>query len=754
MQKIRSSLIKRFPKLKKFLTARVLFWPLLFIASAVFVYFFILKDLPSPLKLGRYDVPQTTKIYDRNSKLLFDIYVDQNRTLVPLSTVPKYLQQATIAIEDKDFYKHHGINPIGGIARAIKDTVFKQNLQGGSTITQQLVKSGLLTLERTIQRKLKELIMAPIVEMLYSKDQILEMYLNQVPYGGTAWGIETAAEMYFGKQVEELTLAQSALLAGLPRAPSLYSPFGSHPEYAKARQIDVLIRMVEDKYITQDEADAAAAEELHYLPPSENIKAPHFVMYVKQLLVEKYGERAVEQGGMKVTTTLDLDMQEAAQASVAAEVADLENLRVSNGAALVTRPATGEILVMVGSTDYFATASGNFNVTTAHRQPGSSIKPINYAIGIDTHRATAATMLLDIPTCFSVPGQPSYCPVNYDGQFHGPVQLRFALGNSYNIPAVKMLYLNSVETMVASASAFGIDTFTDPSRYGLSLTLGGGEVTMLDMSEAFGVFANGGIRRDLTAILKVEDTRGKVLEEFKDPNMDREIPSSILIRGPRVISQEAAFLISHILLDNNARSGAFGSLSELVIPNHPAVSVKTGTTDDKRDNWTIGFTPQYVVTVWVGNNDNTPMHPYLSSGVTGAAPIWHDIMTYVLKDKKDLWPKQPEGVVGGHVCSVSGKRPPNPEGDDKGCETRYEYFIKGTFPAEPEQLKQAVTIDKATGKLAPATQTDNIESQEKQVLYDGMSRYCIDCTHDESDKSNMSVVTVTYSAPPPASKNP
>lgn len=704
------------------------FW-LLPLGIVFLSYLLIFKDLPSPSKLGNYDIPISTKIYDRNGELLFDIFADQNRTPVALSDIPESVQQATIAIEDKDFYRHGGISPIGGMLRALYATVSGKQLQGGSTITQQLVKSALLTPERTVTRKIKEIILAFWVEILYPKDKILELYLNQVPYGGTAWGIETASEKYFGKSVKELSLAEATLLAGLPQAPTLYSPFGAHPELSKERQREVLRRMVEDGYITKETADSANAQELVY-KNEPNIKAPHFVMYVKQELVDKFGQALVERGGLKVTTTLDLNLQDYAQATVAAEVAKLERLRVTNGASLVTKPATGEILAMVGSIDYFATPSGSFNVTTAIRQPGSSIKPINYAIGLENRVVTPATMLLDIPTCFANINQPNYCPRNYDGQFHGPVQVRFALGNSYNIPAVKMLYLNTVRDMVASASAFGLETIIDPTRYGLSLTLGGGEVRMTDMAEAFSVFANSGVRKDLVSILKVVDKNGKVLFEHKDPNLDRDIPSQLLLEGTRVVSNETAFLISHILLDNNARSAAFGSSSSLVIPGH-AVSVKTGTTDDLRDNWTVGFTPQYLAVTWVGNNDNTSMNQSLVSGVTGAAPIWNKIMRRVLEGTSDIWPKQPDGIVGAQICAMTGLLPPNPDGDDKGCATRFEYFIRGTVPSKTESLRIAVIIDKATGDLAAPDQVDNVEPQEKQVVSDGISTWCLDCPHPE-----------------------
>ena len=542
---------------RKFFFLAVIFLLLSVISYLLFVIF---RDLPSPTKLAYTEIPQTTKILDRNRNLLYEIYADQNRTLVKLENVPSFLRQATIAIEDKDFYKHKGINPIGGILRAIKETVFRQKLQGGSTITQQLVKTTLLSPERTLIRKIKEMILSVWTESLYTKDEILEMYLNEVPYGGTSWGIEAASKNYFGKSVDKLSLSEAALLAGLPAAPTLYSPFGAHPELSLKRQEDVLIRMAEDGYITEEQKQTALVEKLQFRAQRTDIKAPHFVMYVKERLVEKYGLKLVEQGGLKVTTTLDLPLQEFAENTVASEVAKLKNLNVGNAASLVIRPPTGEILCMVGSKDYFATDSGNFNVTTALRQPGSAIKPLNYAVGIETRKVNPATLFLDTPTCFSVPFQKPYCPQNYDGKFHGPVQLRFALGNSFNIPAVKLMAVNSVETFIASASAFGISSFKNPSRYGLSLTLGGGEVTMLDMTTAFGVLANTGIKKDLVSILKVEDQEGKILEEFKDPNFivntndSLPSPSSLLINGPKVISPESAFLISHILLDNNARS--------------------------------------------------------------------------------------------------------------------------------------------------------------------------------------------------------
>ncbi|MDP2632451.1 MAG: PBP1A family penicillin-binding protein, partial [Candidatus Curtissbacteria bacterium] len=565
---------------------------------------YMTRDLPSPKALEDRQVPQTTKIYDRGGKLLFNVYTDENRTLVPLSEIPDNLKHATIAIEDKDFYKHKGFD-IYGIVRAAKVNVLGGSLQGGSTITQQLVKSAFLTPDRTVTRKVKELYLAFRVEMAFSKDRILEMYLNQVPYGGTAWGVSAAAEQYFGKSVKDLTLAEAALLAGLPQAPSYYSPFGQDPQRAKDRQKTVLARMVDSHYITRDQAEQAAAEDIKFQASIVDIRAAHFVMYVREYLAEKYGESIAAQGGLKVTTTLDLDIQEDAQKIVADNIAKLKPLNVGNGAAVVTKPKTGEILAMVGSKDFFdVEGDGNVNVTIALRQPGSSIKPINYATALEHKLITAATVIMDAPTTFSGGPKP-YRPVNYDGRFHGPVQVRYALGNSFNIPAVKVLALNGVVEMIKMAREMGITSFQDESRYGLSLTLGGGEVKMTEMAIAFGVFANEGVRIDLTPVLKVEDSKGRVLEEFKQKT------------GKRVLTPETSFLISSILSDNSARTAAFGPSSQLVIRGKN-VAVKTGTTDDKRDNWTIGYTPTYLVASWVGNNDNKPMNQNLASGVTGA----------------------------------------------------------------------------------------------------------------------------------------
>ncbi len=676
---------------------------------------FVTRDLPSPKQLENRQIPQTTKIYARNGELLFNIYTDQNRTLISLNDAPEHLIEATLAIEDKDFYKHKGFD-IYGIVRAFRKTVFEGTLQGGSTITQQLVKSVFLTPERTINRKLKELYLAFRVEMAFSKDRILEMYLNQVPYGGTAWGVAAAAEQYFGKEVKDLTLGESALLAGLPAAPSYYSPFGQDPKRAKARQILVLNRMVEEGYITREEAESASAQELEFRQDVIDIRAPHFVMFVREYLAEKYGEAVAAQGGLKVTTTLDLEIQEEAQKIVADNIAQLTAYNVGNGAALVTKPKTGEILAMVGSKDFFDSENdGNVNVTVALRQPGSSIKPINYATALERKLITPATIIIDAPTTFSGGPKP-YSPVNYDGKFHGPVPVRDALGNSYNIPAVKVLALNGVSEMIAQSRKMGITTFEDESRYGLSLTLGGGEVKMTEHATAFGVFANEGDRVDLTPILKIEDSKGRFLEEFRET------------RGDRVLSRETSFLISQILSDNGARTAAFGGSSLLNIKGK-TVAVKTGTTDDKRDNWTVGYTPSYLVVTWVGNNDNTPMRR-VASGITGATPIWNEIMTFVLKDKINETFNKPGGVVGTEICGTTG----GPKNDS--CANKFEYFIAGTVPKEDTFKRAKVWVDVTTGQIVEPG-SPNAQERDEVVLKDTYSKkdYCVTCPRPEPSPS-------------------
>lgn len=710
-----------------------------FLGLFVFVwgsYTFILKDLPSPEKLRNFQsTPLSSHIYDRNGKLLYEVFEDQNRTAIKIKDIPKYVGQAAIAIEDKDFYKHSGVSFLSGVLRAARDTyIRKQGLQGGSTITQQLVKQALLTSERTVTRKVKEIILAIAVERKFHKDEILEMYLNQIPYGGASYGIEEAANSYFDKGAKDLTLSEAALLAGLPQAPSRYSPY-ANPEVATSRRNEVLKKMLEQKYITDVQYAKASQEPLKVKPPHTSIKAPHFVFYVKNILDDEFGDELIGRGGLNIYTTLDLSIQEEAEKVIVEELEKVKNLNVGNAAALVTRPVTGEILAMVGSADYFASPSGSFNVVTAdNRQPGSSIKPINYAIALDRKLITAASVLLDVETCFNAStGNRSYCPHNYEGGYGGPTQIRYALGNSNNIIAVKVMGLNTVDAFIASSSAFLIDVFQkDPSRYGLSLTLGGGELPMYELAQAYSAFPNRGKPRKVQSILKITDPQGKVLYQFEDPNFVKdvtkplEMPNYLAMGGKRAISEDTAYLISDILLDNNARTKAFGPSSELVVKDHPAVSVKTGTTDEKRDNWTIGYTPNFLTAVWVGNNDNTPMNPYLASGVTGAAPIWNKIMTRVLKGQPNLVPIKPANIVARQVCFDG--RLKGGDGGDCG-DARYEHFINGTEGIRTTTTERGqVWVNKDTDKQAKQGE-ENTEQREKTIMKDAFSTYCVDCAH-------------------------
>ncbi|HBC73152.1 MAG: Penicillin-binding protein [Candidatus Amesbacteria bacterium GW2011_GWB1_47_19] len=665
-----------FRRLRLFLILLILFSAGLF---SLF-YIFILRGLPSPSSLSRAPLPLTTHIRDRNGVELYKIYSGQNRTLVKLDDLSPHIKQAILAIEDKDFYYHSGFS-LQAIFRSVVKNLTLNNLkcalsrlscslsiQGGSTITQQLVKTALLSPERTLRRKLRELTLSIAVEHLYSKDQILEMYLNRVGFGGATYGIEEAAQTYFGKPSSALGLPEAAFLAGLPASPTSYSPFGAHPELALTRQQEVLRHMVSAGFISWEQAEASASAQLTLMPPRSDIKAPHFVMYIKDLLAQKYGSALVEQGGLDVITSLDLSLQEQAQNIVAQEVARITYLHIENGAALVTNPNTGEILAMVGSHDYFDFArDGQVNVTKSVRQPGSAIKPVNYALAF-SRNFTPASPIDDSPITYRIPGQEPYSPVNYDRRFHGRISLRTALASSYNVPAVKLLAANGVSEMVSLGQKMGITTWNDPSRYGLSLTLGGGDVTMQDLAVVYGVLANNGRKVSLHPILSVRDSRGRLLEKF-----DYE-PEPVL--DPRI-----AFLISDILSDNAARTPTFGSRSQLNIPGQQ-VAVKTGTTNNLRDNWTIGFSPDRLVAVWVGNNDNTPMS-YVASGVTGASPIWRSIMDLILADHPSAGFSPPDNLVKLQICPVTGQRACS------ACGGRWEYFLSGT---EPKQTCTDISI--------------------------------------------------------------
>ncbi|MCL4397961.1 PBP1A family penicillin-binding protein [Patescibacteria group bacterium] len=626
---------------------------------------FELDQLPNPELLSARDIPVSTKIYDRNGVLLYQIYSGENRNMIALSDLPKYVPEAAIAIEDKNFYHHWGFD-LAGITRAAFANSQGEIVQGGSTITQQLIRSALLSPEKTWSRKIKELILSFWAERLYSKDQILTMYLNQIPYGGAAYGIDAAAQTYFGKHAKDLTLGEAALLAGLTSAPTTYSPFGTRPELSRERQRQVLEDMASQGYINGDQLVAALAQPLNFTPPETAIKAPHFVMYVRDYLTKKYGARTVEQGGLEVTTSLDYGIYEQVTKMISDGVVAQKSLNVGNGAALVTNPATGEILAMVGSVNFFDSAhDGNVNVTLAARSPGSSIKPLNYALAFEKGFITPSTILDDSPVVYRSAGGPDYAPQNYDNRFHGRVSVRTALASSYNIPAVRVLEKNGVGNFIDFAQKMGITTWTDRSRFGLSLTLGGGEVTMMDLATAYSAFATGGKRVDLNPIEKITDYRGKVLEDHLGFN---SVPQST-----QVISPQTAFLISDILADNSARTPTFGPNSNLVIPGR-TVSVKTGTTEDKRDNWTIGYTPSILAAVWVGNNDNSPMGAALESGNSGAAAVWNPIMKYLLAGKPDEGVARPDNIIPIQVCSLNGLLP------CENCPTKTEYFIKGTEP--------------------------------------------------------------------------
>ncbi len=655
---------------------------------------FFATQIPSPQDLTTRTVAKSTKIYDRKGELLYDIYQNQNRTPVKLEDIPENLKRATIAIEDKDFYKHQGFD-ITGIVRSVFLLVINRRVEGGgSTLTQQLVKNALLTSDQSIIRKIKELILAVEVEHTYSKDQILEMYLNEIPYGGTAYGIEAASNLYFGKSAKDLNLAEGSLLAGLPQRPSVYSPYGTHPELAKVRQKEVLDRMVADGYITQSQSKEAYDQPLTYRTSQKEVgfKAPHFVLYVKQKLIDQFGDKMVEQGGLKVTTTLDYDLQKQAEDIVKKEVDSLKDAKAGNAASVVLDPKTGQILSMVGSKDYFGKSQPegcteqvncvfepNFNVALNPRQPGSSTKPITYSRALEKGY-TANSVLLDVKTEF--PGgadNPTYIPVNYDGQFHGPVQIRYALGNSFNIPAVKTLALVGVKDVLELGYRMGISTW-EPTEdavnsVGLSLVLGGREVRLLDLTSAYGVFATGGKQIDPISIMKVQDSTGKTLFEYHQTD------------GRKVLDPGIAFIISDILSDNGARTAEFGPNSVLNVPGK-TVAVKTGTTDEKKDNWTVGYTPSVVVGVWVGNNDNEAMSPVIASGITGASPIWNKIMTAALKNKPNDSFNRPDNVIQMDVDALmSGK----PHG---GSPTRKEYFIAGTEPKNESSAYQHLKVCK------------------------------------------------------------
>lgn len=630
------------------------------------VYTTIFKDLPTPEDLRNHTPRQTTKIYDRKHVLLYKMYKNENRSLIKLDSLPTFVPMATVAIEDKDFFTHRGIS-VQGITRALRSIVTGQGVQGGSTITQQLVKTVLLSPEKTLVRKAKEAIIALRVERHFTKQEILEMYLNEVSYGGSVYGIEEAANAYFGVSARELNLSQAAFLAGLPAAPSLYNPFGSYPERGGERQGEVLRRMHEDGKISALQLEEAKNTKLVFVKNTQEIKAPHFVMFVREELAKIYGEEVLSQGGLEITTTLDMELQDKVQEIVTKEVESLTRLHVGNGAAVVTNPKTGELLAMVGSTNYFdSKKDGQVNVTIRDRQPGSSIKPVTYAAAFE-RGFTPATIIEDTPITYTIAGSPPYTPKNYDGKFHGRVTVRTALASSYNIPAVKAEATIGLPAVIEKGRQLGITTWDDSSRFGLSLTLGAGDVKMIDMATVYGTFANAGTTVPLQFVHTIKTADGKVL--YQNPCIETSMPCG----GKRTMDARIAYQITNILMDNDARTPAFGPRSVLYIPGHQ-VAVKTGTTNGLRDNWTDGYTSDRVVIVWVGNNNNSQMSR-ITSGIVGASPIWNKIIQLFLSPTIAHTFPTPEGLQAEQVCRRSGLL-----SCGHCAPALTEYFLPGTQP--------------------------------------------------------------------------
>lgn len=695
----------------KFTKQKLIFYGIIFIiVSAVVGFLCILavfawysRDLPQPGKLSETR-KNSTVFYDRNDEVIYEMYKDENRIPVGIEDIPKKLQQATIAIEDKNFYGHGGISQMGILRAAIMNAFGKK--QGGSTITQQLIKKVLLTSDRKISRKIKEFILANQAEKKYTKDEILEMYLNEVPYGGTYVGVGSASRGYFDKDPKDLTLLESAFLAGLPQNPSSYSPFVGKKDAWKPRTKDVLRRMREDAYITKDEEEKALSQidKLKFSKTNVSSPAPHFVFYLQKIIDEDFGEGLLNQG-VKVKTTLDLDLQKKAEKIVKDEIESLEDYNVGNGALVAIQPETGEIIAYVGSYDFNDATYGKFDVVSqGDRQPGSTLKPIEYSVALKKGY-TAASLIMDVPTEFpNSGGAESYTPENYDKTYRGPVQVRYALGNSLNIPAVKMLAMVGLRDFMQQLYDMGLDsmepTQANMNNLGLSASLGGGETTLLNLTEAFAVFANGGEHVSPSGILEIKDFDGKSIYKKKTPKKNR------------VLSEEISFIISDILSDNNARISTFGPNSELKISGK-TVAVKSGTTDDKRDNWAVGFTKDIALGVWVGNNDNEKMNQNIASGVTGASPIWHDFMTDLLDKYKDGIISKPSGVTSASVDSFLGGAPV------EGRETRTEYFIEGTVPDEESPYYKTIKISKANGKIAN-------EVEEKTGNYEEKSFYMVE----------------------------
>jgi 1A family penicillin-binding protein len=597
------------------------------IAVGIILVWVSTLDIPDLSSFEQRRVQQSTKIYDRTGEvLLYDLHQDVRRTIVPYENISRHIKNASVAIEDDQFYSHMGIRPLSIIRAALANFVGGNLLsgQGGSTITQQVIKNSLLDRNKTLTRKIKEMILAIRLEQVLTKDEILSHYLNESPYGGTIYGVEEASESFFGKHAADVTLAEAAYIASLPQLPTYYSPYGSHIDGLEKRKNLVLDKMLEHTFITQEEYDSAKNERVEFRPPvATGIKAPHFVFFIRDYLVEKYGEESLAERGLKVITTLDWDLEQKAEKIVKEKALYNEKTYNAENAALVAAdPTNGQILVMVGSRDYFdEKIDGNFNIALAERQPGSSFKPFVYAQAFKKGY-TPETVVFDLKTQFSTncavdnftSEDGCYSPENYDHTFRGPVTFRNALAQSLNIPAVKALYLAGVNSSIKLTRDMGITTLVSKNQYGLTLVLGGGEVKLLEMVGAYGTFANEGVHNDLQGIIRVEDTNGTVLEEPKPV-------------AKQVLDKDIALQISDILSDNVARTPLYGANSSLYFPGRD-VAAKTGTTNDKRDAWVLGYTPNIVVGAWAGNNDNRSMSEISGLIIT---PLWRAFMDEALK---------------------------------------------------------------------------------------------------------------------------
>lgn len=664
LQKIKTEKKITLPMLKQILKE---FWltgkkPLIYMIGAGIVllvlvplltYLFFIRDLSSKENIiSRKNAGVI--LLDRNDTPFFTFYQAKSKKSVPLSEIPKSIQDAVVSTEDKNFYKHQGFS-IEGIGRAVLTNIEKEELaQGGSTISQQLVKNTLLSQDKNFLRKYQELILALEIERRFTKQDILEMYLNTVYFGEGAFGVEDASRSYFGKNAVNLTLAESALLAAILPAPSAYSPLSGDKETAFNRQRLVLNQMQKLGYITKEEKDFAEKQKITFNPQSDEIneKAPHFALMVKDELIDEYGEQRVAQSGFTVKTTLDLPFQEYAEDVVANQIARLQRNKATNGAAIAIDPKTGQILVLVGSHNWNDETNGKINMVLRSRQPGSSFKPIVYAKALQSREITAATELEDKPITFP----DGYKPRNYDNKFRDKVLVRFALANSLNIPALHVMERVGIPDTIDFAEQLGITSLKSPRDYGLSLALGAAEVPLIEMAQAFGTFANGGKRVTPTTILEIKDKREKVIYTAKPDEHT-------------AMNDDVAYIISSILSDNSARQEVFGNSLTLTRP----AAVKTGTTNDYKDALTIGYTPGIVVGVWVGNNDNAPMDSV--AGSSGAAPIWRQIMERILRGTPIEQFRQPSGVVKVAVCKENGLR------SVVATSSAYpEFFLGGTTP--------------------------------------------------------------------------